>query len=160
MTAAARAWELRARLFALVAEFKEFSLAVHTADATPDATPDARDEAHAQADAVACELARLHRSLSGPSPEYDLFTDAARDPKDRAFDFRLGRAAPAADFAARLRGLRERAGLTVQGLAEAAGVTRQAVHNYEAGDRRPTWGAVQALAAALGVTTDEFRDEG
>jgi transcriptional regulator with XRE-family HTH domain len=54
--------------------------------------------------------------------------------------------------------LRESAGLTVAELAEAAGLTRQAVHNYESGARRPTWDAVQKLAAALGVSTDVFRD--
>lgn len=60
-------------------------------------------------------------------------------------------------FPDRLRALRESAGLTVAELAEAAGLTRQAVHNYEAGDRRPTWQAVQKLAEALGVSTDAFR---
>lgn len=60
-------------------------------------------------------------------------------------------------FGAVLKALRERAGLTVQELAEAASLTRQAVHNYESGARKPTWDAVQALAAALKVTTDTFR---
>lgn len=62
------------------------------------------------------------------------------------------------DFPARLRSLREAAGLSVQELAEAASLTRQAVHALEAGERRPAWDTVQALAAALKVTTDTFRD--
>jgi DNA-binding XRE family transcriptional regulator len=63
-----------------------------------------------------------------------------------------------APFPVRLRELRATAGLTVQELAESAGLTRQAVHNYESGARHPTWDAVQKLAAALGVSTDVFRD--
>jgi transcriptional regulator with XRE-family HTH domain len=62
-------------------------------------------------------------------------------------------------FAAILRGLRQTAGLSVEQLATAAGLTRQAVHNYETGTRRPTWDAVQSLAKALGVPTDTFRDQ-
>lgn len=61
------------------------------------------------------------------------------------------------DFPARLRSLREAAGLSAPQLAEKAGVSRQAVNYYEAGERAPTWDAVQALAAALGVPTDAFR---
>jgi len=63
-------------------------------------------------------------------------------------------------FPDRLRALRESAGLSVEALATAAGLTRQAVHNYEAGERRPTWQAVQQLATALGVSTDAFRESG
>ncbi len=47
--------------------------------------------------------------------------------------------------------------MTVDELAQAAGLTRQAVHNYESGNRSPTWAAVQKLAEALNVTTDTFR---
>lgn len=62
------------------------------------------------------------------------------------------------DFASRLRGLREAAGLSVAALASTAGLSRQAVHQYEDGRRQPTWQAVQQLAAALNVPTDTFRD--
>jgi transcriptional regulator with XRE-family HTH domain len=61
-------------------------------------------------------------------------------------------------FPAVLRSLRERANITVAELAEAAGLTRQAVHNYESGARCPTWDAVQKLAEALSVSTDALRD--
>ena len=63
-----------------------------------------------------------------------------------------------ADFPARLKAIREGAGMTPGQLAAAAGTTPAAVSRYESGDRRPTWDAVQQLAAALGVTTDTFRD--
>jgi len=53
--------------------------------------------------------------------------------------------------------MREAAGLSREQLADAAGTSRQAIHNYETGTRQPTWDAVQAIAAALGVTTDTFR---
>lgn len=61
-------------------------------------------------------------------------------------------------FSARLTALREAAGLSVAQLASAAGLHRQSVHQYENGERRPTWQAVQKLAAALHVPTDTFRD--
>lgn len=61
------------------------------------------------------------------------------------------------DFPAKLTALREAAGLSVSQLATAAGLHRQSVHQYENGERRPTWDAVQKLAAALHVPTDTFR---
>lgn len=64
-------------------------------------------------------------------------------------------------FAAILRRFREAKNLTVQELAESAGLSRQQVHNLEnpAPGRPsvPSWPTVQALAEALGVTTDAFR---
>ncbi len=60
-------------------------------------------------------------------------------------------------FPARLRVLREAAGLSVSDLAAKANLNRDAVYKLERGDSKPTWGTVQALAAALGVSTDEFR---
>jgi transcriptional regulator with XRE-family HTH domain len=60
-------------------------------------------------------------------------------------------------FAARLRALRERAGLTQQALADAAGLHRVQVARFEAGRFAPRWDAVQALADALGVGLEEFR---
>lgn len=64
-----------------------------------------------------------------------------------------------ADLGPRLKALRDKAGLSGAELAEKAGTTRQTVHNLEAGTYRPTWDLVQALAAALGVPTDTFRDK-
>lgn len=61
-------------------------------------------------------------------------------------------------FGPRLTALREKAGLSQSQLAEKAGLNRQVVHKLETTDTRPTWATVQALAAALGVPTDVFRD--
>lgn len=64
-------------------------------------------------------------------------------------------------FASRLRTLREVAGLSVDDLARASGLSRQVLYRYEAGEREPGWNAVQAIARALGCTTDALRsDEG
>ena len=62
------------------------------------------------------------------------------------------------DFAARLRSLRERAGLSQYELARRTGLTRQTVSRLEMGDRDPTWGTVQLLALALGADFREFAD--
>lgn len=61
-------------------------------------------------------------------------------------------------FAATLKTLRESAGLTLADLGDAAGLSRQRVHQLEAGTHRPRWDEAQAIAAALGVSTDTFRD--
>lgn len=62
-------------------------------------------------------------------------------------------------FAATLKSLREAAGLTLADLGDAAGLSRQRVHQLEAGTHRPSWAEVQALAAALDVSTEVFRDD-
>jgi transcriptional regulator with XRE-family HTH domain len=59
-------------------------------------------------------------------------------------------------FPARLRELREAAGLTQQALADASGLTREGVAQLETGRRSPTWATVLALASALGIKTDSF----
>lgn len=59
-------------------------------------------------------------------------------------------------FAARLRSLRERAGLTQAALAERAGLQRLAVIRLEAGQRRPALETAQALARTLGKTLRVF----
>lgn len=64
---------------------------------------------------------------------------------------------PPPDFPVRLRALMERAGLDPPALALKAGLSRQNVYRLLAGDRAPTWATVQRLAAALGVSTEEFR---
>jgi transcriptional regulator with XRE-family HTH domain len=61
-------------------------------------------------------------------------------------------------FGSSLRGLREAGALTLADLGDAAGLSRQRVHQLEAGTHRPRWDEVQALAAALSVSTDTFRD--
>jgi len=57
-------------------------------------------------------------------------------------------------FAARLRSLREAAGVNQSELARRAGLTRQALSMLEAGERQPTLATTQALARALGLTLD------
>jgi transcriptional regulator with XRE-family HTH domain len=60
-------------------------------------------------------------------------------------------------FAARLRVVREQAGLTQQALADAAGLSQVHVARLETGTRQPGWETVQALADALGVSTEDLR---
>ena len=61
-------------------------------------------------------------------------------------------------FAARLKNLRERAGLSQYRLAQLAGMRSQQVNHLEAGKRRdPAWSTVQKLARALAVSTEELR---
>src|SRR3954454_162347 len=55
-------------------------------------------------------------------------------------------------FAARLKELREAAGLTQEELAERSGVTRPGLFKIEQGVRVPRWDTVLALAEALGVS--------
>jgi transcriptional regulator with XRE-family HTH domain len=62
-------------------------------------------------------------------------------------------------FAGRLRELRGAAGLTQEQLAERAGVKRDAVARWERGNREPSWSNVVALADALAVSTEAFRQE-
>jgi len=62
-------------------------------------------------------------------------------------------------FAERLRELRNGAGLTQEQLAERAGVKRDAVARWERGTREPSWSNVVALADALAVSTEAFRQE-
>jgi transcriptional regulator with XRE-family HTH domain len=62
-------------------------------------------------------------------------------------------------FPAKLAALRESASLSQEDLADACGLTRQAIYNYEAGKRAPTWAAIQAIAKAMGVSTDALRDD-
>lgn len=62
----------------------------------------------------------------------------------------------AEDFGGRLRELRAASGMTLRALAEAAGVTPDALVKLERGDRKPTWETVLALAKALGVDCTAF----
>jgi transcriptional regulator with XRE-family HTH domain len=62
-------------------------------------------------------------------------------------------------FAERLRQLRQEAGLTLQALADKAGMHRESVAQLERNRRQPAWESVLALADALGVSTEAFRVE-
>jgi DNA-binding XRE family transcriptional regulator len=61
-------------------------------------------------------------------------------------------------FPARLKELRERAGLTQEGLAERAGISKAGIANLEQGRNRPIWETVQKLATALGVDVGAFNE--
>jgi transcriptional regulator with XRE-family HTH domain len=59
-------------------------------------------------------------------------------------------------FSARLRQLREKAGLTQARLAERAGLHLSAVTRFEQGLRSPSLVTAGSLAAALGVRVDDL----
>ena len=54
-------------------------------------------------------------------------------------------------FAARLRTLREKAGLTIEDLVDETGIPRTTLYNWEAGIRMPPVDTYPILAEALGV---------
>jgi transcriptional regulator with XRE-family HTH domain len=59
-------------------------------------------------------------------------------------------------FPARLRELRELAGLTGPQLAERAGTSKDSISKLERGDRAPSFRLAAALAAALAVSCDDL----
>lgn len=59
-------------------------------------------------------------------------------------------------FGARLKELRERAGLTQPQLAERAGLAKAGIANLEQDRTSPAWATVIALCKALAVTPDAF----
>ncbi len=61
-------------------------------------------------------------------------------------------------FAQKLKQLRDRAGMSQEALARAAGMSVGNVHNYEQGIREPRWRAVVQLARALGVDSRAFEE--
>src|SRR5579883_964244 len=62
-------------------------------------------------------------------------------------------------FAARLKELRERAGLSQDELADRADLYKFSVAKLEQGVREPTWATVLNLAHALGVSVEAFVTE-
>src|SRR5947207_2666508 len=66
----------------------------------------------------------------------------------------------ACPFGARLRELRERAGLSKSALARAAGIGRGPIARLERGLHPPDWETVARLAEALGVRPAAFRCPG
>jgi transcriptional regulator with XRE-family HTH domain len=59
---------------------------------------------------------------------------------------------PQPALGAAIRDLRNRRGLTQQDTAQAAGLTVAHLSKIERGRTNPTWGTVEAIARALGVT--------
>ena len=70
------------------------------------------------------------------------YMPARKDPDTRMYSGR---------FAARLRALREKAGLSIEDLVAATGITQRTLYSYEAGERMPHVDAYPKLAEALGV---------
>jgi transcriptional regulator with XRE-family HTH domain len=68
-----------------------------------------------------------------------------------------GWAVSAEHFAGRLKELREQAGLTQQQLADKAGIGKDSVAQLEQGRNQASWAFVLALADALGITPNDFR---
>jgi transcriptional regulator with XRE-family HTH domain len=62
-------------------------------------------------------------------------------------------------FGQKLKEIRARAGLTQEALARAADISLSAVTKLESGKVDPTWGTVQRIAKALGVSVEAFKDE-
>jgi len=65
----------------------------------------------------------------------------------------------AANFAGRLKELRVAAGLTQDGLAKRAKMSKAGIADLEQGRREPSWATVIALAEALGVTCQAFLEK-
>lgn len=59
-------------------------------------------------------------------------------------------------FAKRLAAARKGRGLTQEGLAELAGLTKLQIHRYERGTSQPSLEALKKLAKALSLTIDEL----
>src|SRR5690242_6316868 len=71
-------------------------------------------------------------------------------------DYREVTGMDAQQFGARLRELRSAAGFSQKALADRAGVSQNAISQWEAGDREPLVSNVAALADALGVDVGEL----
>lgn len=59
----------------------------------------------------------------------------------------------------RMKQMRVRKNMTQDALAEAAGITKASVSNYERNQRQPQYPAVQAIANALGVSVSELFED-
>lgn len=62
-------------------------------------------------------------------------------------------------FGEKMKQIRVRKNMTQDALAEAAGITKASVSNYERNQRQPQYPAVQAIASALGVSVSELFED-
>ena len=62
---------------------------------------------------------------------------------------------PPARLGEAIKQLREKRGMTQEGLAHEAGSTAATIGAIERGVTNPSWGTVEAIAAALGVSVTE-----
>ena len=107
----------------------------------------------------AAKVPSVAELLEGFDPPAGRLPDAAQSSVMMGYyQHRAARKLPPT-FPAKLTALRTAAGLSIPDLARKSGLSDDAIRRYESGDRSPTWGAVQQLAAALGVPTDAFRDQ-
>lgn len=70
-----------------------------------------------------------------------------------------GKAAPSPGIAANIKALRKRFGVTQRELAEAVGVTENAVSKWETGYSVPRMGAIEKIATHYGVTIRSIVDD-
>jgi transcriptional regulator with XRE-family HTH domain len=63
---------------------------------------------------------------------------------------------PPRDLGKRIARLREKRGLTQEALAEHGGVHRVSLANIERGAKTPTFGTLERLARALGVSLERL----
>lgn len=61
-------------------------------------------------------------------------------------------------FGKKLKEIREKQKLSQKQLAEKAGIGQQTISNWENGIREPLWSNLLALAQALEVSLDDFRN--
>ncbi len=59
-------------------------------------------------------------------------------------------------FAERLRAVREAADISQYRLSQLTGLSKQTISSLELGQYKPSWDTVQLIAAALGVSCEEF----
>ena len=71
-----------------------------------------------------------------------------------------GKAAPLPGIASNIKALRKRFGVTQRELAEAVGVTENAVSKWETGYSVPRMGAIEKIATHYGVTIRSIVDDG
>jgi transcriptional regulator with XRE-family HTH domain len=62
-------------------------------------------------------------------------------------------------FGDRLRAVREQAGVSLSELGRRTDIAYQTIMKYERGENEPTWPTVLKIAEALGVSTEEFREQ-
>ena len=75
-------------------------------------------------------------------PKYYYMSPARKEPDTRTYNGR---------FAARLRVLREKAGLTIEDVVESTGIPAQTLYNWENGRRTPPYVTLPILAETFGV---------
>jgi transcriptional regulator with XRE-family HTH domain len=71
---------------------------------------------------------------------------------------RMGKPRERKDFGPRLDAILKARGISWAALADAAGLTREAVYRWKSGEVTPSWDSVQLVARALGAPFDALAD--